>query len=190
MQGRLNKWLGICEVAVKKHQDRYKKGFGKSIIQGALDAPVDVDREAISRLFSQLTLADKNEIPNFVASIPKDQIVELTTPPIESRKIVFRESLILIRNCAMNANAAGLNVDVRNRCTMVTLEAVNHIAKAITVFDGDLLRDIRTNFADIGHMRRMWANDDAAIRANSRSICALLAKCLLRIQPLEEADLR
>ena len=190
LQGRLNTWLRICEVIFKKHQERFKNGFGKSIIQGALDAPVDVDREAVSRLFSQLMLADKNELPNFVASIPKGQIVQLTTPPIESGTIVFRESLILIRNCAVDANAAGLDVEVRKRCTMVSLEAVNHIAKAITVFDGDLLRDLRTNFADIGHMRRMWGDDDAAIRANSRSICALLARCLLRIQPLEEADLR
>lgn len=196
MQYRLNNWSYICEVAVKKHQDRLKKGFGKSIIQGALDAPVDVDREAISRLFSQLTFADKSELPNFVASMPKGQIVQLMTPPIESGKIVFRESLILIQNCAVDTNAAGLDVEMRKRCVMVGLEAVDHVVKAITVPNGvlqpemrNLLRDIRTNFANIGHMRQMWADDDAAIRVTSRSICALFARCLLHKQPLEEADL-
>ena len=89
MQYKLMKWLDICEDVVKKHHDRLMKGFEKSIIQGALDAPVDVDREAISRLFSQLTLADKRELPNFVASIPNDQIVQLMTPPIEPGKIAF-----------------------------------------------------------------------------------------------------
>jgi hypothetical protein len=199
MQYKLMKWLDICADVVNEHQNslyRLRKGFEKSIIQGALDAPVDVDREAISRLFSQLTLADKNEIPNFVASIPNDQIVQLMTPPIESGKIAFRESLILIRNCAVDTNAAGLDEEVRKRCVMVGLEAVNHVVKAITIPDGalpqemrDLIRDIRTNFADIGHMRRMWADDDTAIRVTSRSICALLARCLLRIQPLEAPDL-
>ena len=196
LQYRLKKGLDTCEAVVKKHQSRLKKGFGKSIIQAALDAPVDVDRKAISRLLSQLTLADKTEIPNFVASIPRDQIVELMTPPIESGKIAFREPLILIRNCAVGTNAAGLDEEVRKRCVMVGLEAVNHIVKTITIPDGalpqdmwDLIRDIRTNFANIGDMRGMLDNDDAAIRVTSRSICALLARCLLRRQPLEQADL-
>jgi len=196
MQYKLKNWSDICEVAFEKHQGRLKKGFGKSIIQGALDAPVDVDREAISRLFSRLTLADKSELPNFVASMPKGQIVQLMTPPIESGKITFRESLILIRNCAADTNAAGLDVEVRKRCVMVGLEAVDHVVKAITVPNGvlplemrNLLRDIRTNFADTGHMRQMWVDDDAAIRITSRSICALFARCLLHKQPLEEADL-
>jgi len=35
----------------------------------------------------------------------------------------------------------------------------------------------------------MWADNDATIRVTARSICALLARCLLRKQPLEEADL-
>ena len=52
-----------------------------------------------------------------------------------------------------------------------------------------LLRDIRTNFANIAHMRQMWADDDTAIRVTSRSICALFARCLLHKQPLEGADL-
>ena len=197
MQYKLMKWLDICEDVVKKHHDRLMKGFEKSIIQGALDAPVDVDREAISQLFSQVTLADKREFPNFVASIPNDQIVQLMTPPIESGKIAFRESLILIRNCAVDTNATGLDEEVRKRYIMVGLEAVNHVVKAITIPDGalpqemwDLIRGIRTNFADIGHMRRMWADDDTAIRVTSRSIYALLARCLLRIQPLEAPDLR
>ena len=190
MQDRLSKWLEICGVVVKKHQDRLKKGFEESIIQGASDAPADVDRETISRLLSRLTLADKRELPNFVASIPKGQIVKLMTPPIESGKIVFRESLISIRNCAVDANAAGLDEEVRKRCDMVSLEAVNHIAKAMTAFSGGPLRDVQTNFADIGYMRRVWADDDATIRVTSRSICALLARCLLRIQPLEAADVR
>ena len=149
MQYRLMNWSNICEAAVEKHHDRLKKGFGNSIIQGALDAPVDVDREAISRLFSQLTLADKSELPKFVASMPKGQIVQLMTPPIESEKIVFHEPLILIRNYAVDTDAAGLGVEVRKRCVMVVLEAANHVLKAIAVPDGvpqpgiwNLLRDI------------------------------------------------
>ena len=198
LQHRLMNWSDICEAAVEKHHNRLKKGFEESVIQGALDAPVDVDREAISRLFSQLTLADKSELPDFVASMPKGQIAQLMTPPIDSGKIVFHESLILIQSCAVDTDAAGLDVEVRKRCVMVGLEAVNHILKAILedIYNGvpqpeiwNLLDEIRTDFANIDHMQKMWTDNDAAIRVTARSICALLAGCLIHKPALEAAEL-
>ena len=198
LQYRLMNWSRICEAAVKKHHNRLKKGFEESVIQGALDAPVDADREAISRLFSQLTLADKSEIPDFVASIPKGQIVQLMTPPIDSGKIDFHEPLILLRSCVVDTDAAGLGVEARKRCVVVCFEFVNHVLKTILEDIHNeapqpeiwsLLDEIRTDFASIDHIRRMWKDNDAAIRVTARSICALLAGCLIHKPALEAAEL-
>lgn len=45
---KLVKWLRILEDAVKKQRYPLKNGFGKGIIRGVLDAPVDVDRKALT----------------------------------------------------------------------------------------------------------------------------------------------
>jgi len=196
-QAKLQRWYESCEDAVKNYRYRLTAGLGKSIIKGALDAPVVVDREALTRLFDQLTLADKSELPKFVASIPKDRIVHLMTPPIESGKIVFRDQLTLIRNCGTDRGLDKLDnlKDVRKRCLTVCLEAVRHIAKALIVANTapqpEVLHDIRTNFANIGLMREIWTDNsnDTAILVTSRSICALLARRLLHKEQLEGLEL-
>jgi hypothetical protein len=40
-----------------------------------------------------------------------------------------------------------------------------------------LLKNVRTTFADINHMRAMWDHSDSTIRVTSLSGCTLLAKC-------------
>ncbi len=90
IQVKLVNWLEIWEGAYRKHWSRLKNGFEGSIIQGALDAPVDVDRDALTRLFSLFALADRSEFLTFMANIPRDEIVRIMTPPFESGKIIFR----------------------------------------------------------------------------------------------------
>ena len=102
-QAKLVNWLEMCKCAYKKHWTRFKSGFEKSIIQTALDAPVDVDRAALTRLFGQLALADRSELLTFMASIPRGEIVRIMTPPFESGRIIFREPLLaLIEGCAVD----------------------------------------------------------------------------------------
>ncbi|KAH9966011.1 hypothetical protein BC827DRAFT_786206 [Russula dissimulans] len=86
---------------VKKHKQRLKDGFAKSIIQKAIKAPVDLDRMALTWLFKILALADKSKLSKFVASIPRDKVIELVTPLFDSGKIVFREPFLkLLQSCA------------------------------------------------------------------------------------------
>ena len=189
----------IHEAPHKKHWDYLKNGFQKSIIQGALHAQVDVDRDALTQLFSQLALADKHELLKVVANIPRDKIVHVMTPPIESGTIVFREPLTAIRDSIVGTST-GLDEIERKSCLLVWLTAVHHIAKWIFVNFSpnrapetqleDLLKEIRLNFADIGRMQPMWTHSDPAIRIISHSICALLAKCVLRKRHLSEAEIR
>jgi len=164
-----------------------------------LRAPIDVVQDALTRLFSQLALTDRSGLLNLVASIPSDDIVHVITTPIKSGKMVFREPLTIIRNHVVDMSA-GFDKDKHKSCLLVWLSAIHHITKAFFINFihnrdpgtqlEDLLDDIRINFADIGRMRAMWAHSDTPIRVISRSICALLAKCLLQKQILSEAEIR
>jgi hypothetical protein len=52
-----------------------------------------------------------------------------------------------------------------------------------------LLSNVRIHFANIGLMRALWADTNPAIRVTARSVCALLAKRLVRKDPLEQPEL-
>jgi len=198
IQVKLVNWLEIWEGAYRKHWSRLKNGFEGSIIQGALDAPVDVDRDALTRLFSLFALADRSEFLTFMANIPRDEIVRIMTPPFESGKIIFREPLLaLIESCAVDPNAHRLDENKRKKCLTVWLAAVLHITKAFFVPNqvpetelGNLLDDVLINFADSRRMKAMCADADTAIRFTSRTICALLAKWLLQNGRLYVEELR
>jgi hypothetical protein len=185
-----------CQGVVKRsYWARLKDGLEVSIIRRALDAPVGVDRTALMHTFGELALVGKNELVKFVASIPKDEIVRIMTPPIDSGEIFLKDHLTFIRDCVIDTAADGLDENVRKSCLLVLLNAFHHIAMAFINIDGNvpekLLKDVRTTFADINHMRAMWAHSDAAIRVTSLSSCALLAKCLLQnLQRINPVDLR
>jgi len=49
--------------------------------------------------------------------------------------------------------------------------------------------DVRTNFANIGLMQTLWTDSDPSIRITARSICALLARGLLRKYSPGESEL-
>jgi Family of unknown function (DUF6535) len=189
----LVEWIESFEKVVKKHTRRLKDGFRASIIQGALKAPVDVDLRALGWLFKLPALADRGKVQEFVASIPGETVVRLMDASIRSGGVLFREHLYtLLRSCA--PGAVGLDEGVRRRRLLVCLEAIRHIAKASVVpngvsLSGDVLRDARIDFANIGLMRALWADSDPATRVTARSICALFAKHLLRKDLPEEQEL-
>ena len=89
-------WLETCNGAYKRHWSCFKDGFEETIIQGALVAPVEVDRFALTLMFRHPTLADRSELPTFIASVPSDEIVRIMTPPFESGNIIFRETLLTL----------------------------------------------------------------------------------------------
>ncbi|KAI0279002.1 hypothetical protein BGY98DRAFT_970746, partial [Russula aff. rugulosa BPL654] len=130
---------------------------------------------------------------DFIVNTPGDLLAQLMSVPIESGRIVFRDHLLsLLRSCA--PNTVELDEHARRRRLLVCLDAILRIVKA----SGDpygvspsqsVLNDIRTNFANIHFMRPLWADTDPHVRIVSRSICALLARHLVRKQPLEEPEL-
>jgi Family of unknown function (DUF6535) len=179
-------WLESRDSSIKKHWRYITDGLGKSIVNRAINTQGDGDRKIVTRLFSLLAPGDKSKLRKFAASIPRDRIFQLV-PLIESGRIVLREYLLtLLRSCAGGTRVAEGEEDVRKRSLLVCLDAIHHIAKDPSVPD---LNFVRANFANIGLMRDLWDDSDTAIRFTSRSICALLAKQVVR-GALEEPQLR
>ena len=173
-----------CHGVVKRdYWARLKNGFEESIIKVALDAPVDVDRAVLTRLFDELILVGKSALVKFVASIPEGEIVRIMTPPIDSGEIVLGYHLSVIGNCVLDTTTGGLDENERKCCLLVWLTAFHQITMEFINKGNvpeELLKVVRSTFADINHMQELWAHSDAAIRVISLSSCALLAKCLPR----------
>jgi hypothetical protein len=178
----------------KRHQQNLMDGFRRSIVQGALDAPVLVDLKALTWLFGRAGLAENSKIQEFVANIPGGTVVQLMSGPVESGRgrIIFRDHLLsLLRSCT--PDTVWLDEDMRRRRLLVCLNAIHHIAKASLPYGVSppefVLSDLRANFANIRLMRSLWADIDPSIRIISRSICALLSRHLLRKHRLEGWEL-
>ena len=176
-------WLESREKAFRTHLRYIADGLGKSIINGAIKAQGGGDLKIVSKLFKLLAEGDKRKLRKF-ASIPRNRILELI-PLINPGRIVFREPLlILLRSCAEHIRVAGLDKAVHKRILLVCLDSIHYIAKAPNIPDFNF---VWTNFANIELMRALWDDNDSAIRITSRSICALLARKVVR-KPLEEAQ--
>ena len=179
-------WLGLFEKAFKAHRQYIKDGLGQSIITCAVNTQEDGDHKIVTRLFNLLATGNKSKLRKFAASIPRDQVSKLI-PLIESGRIVLRDSLrTLLRTFARSTRVTEPDEDVRKRSLLVCLDAIYYIAKNPEVPD---LEFMRANYAVIGLMRDFWDDDDTAIRFTSRSICALLAKKVLK-EALDVAQIR
>ena len=188
---RLARWSKAINNSAAKHERYLKDGFQRSIIQAALDAPVHVDLKALTWFFGLPGLAENSKFQEFVADIPGDIIIHLMSDPVKPGSYVFRDHLLaLLRSCT--PGAVGLGEDVRRRRLLVCLNAIHHVAKASTpLYPSEfVISDLRTNFANIRIMRPLWNDTDPSIRIISRSICALLARRLLRKYSLERSELK
>ena len=174
----LSRWLGTLENSVKTHWRYITDGLGNSIINRGKTA-ADGDHKIVTRLFSLLAPGDKSKLRKFAASIPRGRVFELI-PPIGAGTIVLRDSLLtLLRSSATGARVDESDEDasVRKRSLLVCLDAIHFIAKTPNVPD---LNVLRADFANIGLMQTLWEDSDEDIRFTSRSICALLAKQVIR----------
>ena len=192
-QRKLTQWLESIENVVNKHRRCLRDGLRESIVRVSLDAPDAVDLKALAWLLKRPALAEKTRIQDFIANAPGDTIVQLMSVPTESGSIIFRDHLLaLLQSCA--PGTVELDEDARRARLLVCLDALHRIVKASNTIYGvsppeSVLRDVRTNFANIGLMQVLWTDVDPSIRLISRSFCALLARHFLRKYPLEESEL-
>ena len=191
--------LGLCELPNQpaqssglsglRHWEYLKYGLEKSIFHRAVITLRDEDRGRVTWLFNHLALGDRHKFLRFAASIPRHKIPDLI-PSIES--VSFRESLlVLLRSVAGTRPgiSAWLDSDVHRRSLLVCLHAIRHVAKVEppTIPDLDFMRD---QLADTNLMRALWGGVDNSIRITSRSICALVARQVVKKQQLKGEDLR
>jgi len=183
--------LGFFQRSVKKHRRRLKDGFRWTIVKGAIEAPDNVDTDALNWWLQHPALAEESKAQDFLASVSDKIVVQLMRDPIEPGKPVFREHLLtLLRSCGQGSLAVALNESERKTRLLLCLHTVHRITHAAVVPDSDVdVEFVRSNFADITRMQAMWADSDPGIRVVSRSICALLARCLLRRGLLDASDL-
>jgi hypothetical protein len=193
--------MRACERAVEKHAQRLKEGFWKTIMRGALQASDSLEVEALTWWLQLPTMAEETKAQDFLACIPKQTVVQLMRDT--TQKSVFLEYLLtLLRTCGPGSLSAGLDEDERNTRLLVCLHTIHRITQDcihritnndvnqnidIDVENANINVDhanadvdfVRSNFANIGFMQEMWDDSDTGIRVTSRSICALLARCIL-----------
>jgi hypothetical protein len=193
IQRILRDWWELLDDSVRKHGKRLNDGIQGTIIWRAIDASAEVDPEALTWLLNGPAMADKSKIQEFVSSMPGTTIVQLISSPVNDGKFFSQHLSALLQSCT--PGPTGLDDAARRRRLLVCLNAVHHIARAYSSAHSGvslpktLLEDVRINFANIRLMRSLWTDTDPAIRVTSRSICALLARSILRKSPPRDSEL-
>ena len=185
-QGVLFRWLRSRGFSVSNHWRFLTDGLEKSIVYRAVEKLKDRDHGRVTWLFNQLALVDKQKFLKFAASIPRHKIPDLFLPMEPGS---FRESLlVLLRSCVASIYTTRSHEDVHERSLLVCLHAIRHIvkAKAPTIPD---LNFMQAHFANTGLMRSLWGDINNSVRITSRSICALVARQVVRKLRLKEAVL-
>ena len=168
------------------HRRYVKFGLDKTIIDRAVRMMKDSDCWRVISMFNQLALGDRSKFLKFAASIPRHQIPDLIlSTKLDS--LTLGSLLVLLRSCISTYSL--VNEDIRERSLLVCLHAIRHIAKAPTGTLLDLDR-MRAHLANTDYMETLWWDNHSFIRTASRSICALIARKVVRKDRLEDADLR
>jgi uncharacterized protein DUF6535 len=168
--------------------------FEKSVFEAA-----DVrerDYRIVTSLFNILAHNDKSKLRELAAGIPRRRVPEFIRP-VESGEIVLRDPLlVLLRSCEEGTPEAGFDEDARKHALLACLDAIHDISKTPSIPE---LNFVRANFANLGHMRTLWDDSNTSIRVTSRSICALVARQVIRepkqpqqliVEPRQDPQLR
>ena len=175
----------VSSASGRSHQWRYfTDGLKKSIRSRAIQSLADEDFRRVTWLFNQLARGDRSKFLKFAASIPRHQIHDLIlSTKFDSLPLV--SLLVLLRSCVAGAYS-GVDEDVRRRSLLVCLLAIRHVAKA-TPLDLD---SMLTHLANTDHMEALLRDSDNFIRTAFCSICALVARKVVRKSQLGETDLK
>ncbi|KAI0264565.1 hypothetical protein BGY98DRAFT_1192090 [Russula aff. rugulosa BPL654] len=128
---------------------------------------------------------DKRKLRNLAASVPRNEILDLIRP-VESEKLAFEIPFSFFYAAVKQVLAQLDRRGSRKRSLLLCLDTIHDISKTPEIPE---LNFVRANFANIGYMRTLWDDNDTAIRITSRSICALIARQVVR-RDFEEAELR
>jgi Family of unknown function (DUF6535) len=122
IQGTLVEWINFSEKVAKESMERYS--LPRSIIKGALKAPVDVDVKALAWLFKLPAFADQNKVQEYLADVPGEMVVQVMNDPVHFRARLYA----LLQSCA--SPTAGLDEKGRKSRLLICLNAIYHVARA------------------------------------------------------------
>jgi uncharacterized protein DUF6535 len=167
---RLLLWLYSHRKFVQAHWHFEERVFDVANVQ-------EGDYKIVTSLFNILAQSDKSKLRKLAAGIPRHKVPELIRP-VEFGEIVLRDPLlVLLRSCEAGAPDAGLDEDARKHALLVCLDAIHAVAKTPSIPE---LNFVQANFANTGHMERLCDHSDPSIRVTSSSICALVARQVIR----------
>ena len=193
-QGTLTKLSRVFDYAFQKHTQCVKDGLRRSIIHQVLNASLATDRQALTWLLQRPAMADKSKIQEVVDSIPASTLLQLSCDrvPVDSGQVTIHVHLSnLLQSCTQGTTE--LQEDARSRRLLICLDAFHHIIESYPILNGESpsdvsLKHVWPNFKDVELVRRLWTDNDPAVRVTSRSICTHLAGLLLRKHPLERSE--
>jgi len=179
---KLSKWSEILESTMEKNREHLKTGLRGNIFRHARAVPETVDLQALTWLLQRPAMAFKSNFQVFVETIPPQTLIRLSSLDAESGEKTIRDHLSnLFRSCIGRTK---LKEKERSGRLLICLNAFHHIVKpSILLPDEDyetVIDDVWSNFKDIKLVQELWNNSDPAIRVTSRSVCAHLARNLLR----------
>lgn len=180
--GRLSKWSENLRVTIERNKLRLKDGLRGKIFEHAKSAPVDVDLETLTWLLQRPIMGEKGKLQEFIDSIPPQILVQLSSLEAESGKKTIREHLF---NLFQGSIGSKDKPEETERTKQICLGAFYQIVKPSSLpKDSErILQFVWFNFGAIDPVRKLWDDNDPAIRIFSRSICAHLSRNILRKKP-------
>jgi hypothetical protein len=172
---------------IKKHKQRLKDGFGDTIVQRLKQlSDTNVYLEALTWWLQLPSMDEESKAQQVLTCIPRDTVVQLMGH-YKGRSVFLEHLLTLLRSCEPGSSSTGLAENERRIRLLMCLRTIHSIT-----LDSDFNDNtgfIRRNFAEFGRMQAMWAHSDPEVRITSRSICASLARYLLRTRQFERSQL-
>src|SRR6267142_3473849 len=171
---------------INKHKQRLKDGFGDTIVQGLKElSDTNVYLEALTWWLQLPSMDEESKTQEVLTCIPRDTVDQLMRHA-KGRRVFLEHLLTLLESCEPGSLAIGLAENERKIRLLMCLRTIHTITLDSDFNDDDGF--IRRHFAEVSRMQAMWAHSDTEIRITSRSICALLARYLLRTRLLEPSQ--
>jgi len=181
--GRLSNLSESLKDIIERNRLHLKVGLRGNIFRHAKTAPVDVDLSTLTWLLQRPIMGEKGKLQTFINSIPPQILVQLSSlDALPSGKKTIRAHLLnLFQGCLGNKDK--LEETELSQCLQICLDAFYQIVKPSSLPGKDpemVLQFVWSNFKDLDPVRKLWDDNDPAIRIFSRAICAHLSRNILR----------
>ncbi|KAI0266156.1 hypothetical protein BC834DRAFT_969661 [Gloeopeniophorella convolvens] len=184
------------ELAAKKHRQRLKDGFRKTIVQAAIGASDHIDFRVLTWILETPALSEEQKLQDFIADVPSGMALRLMKSGDRFTKSIFHKHLFaLFKTCT--PDSFELEEPARTHRLAICLNTIYHVVRAFHDIEsgsspdisGMIREDMRVDFADLTTMKALFTDKDPAIRVIARCICALLARLIPRAHPFDAAQL-